>query len=296
LDGLLQTAQAFENDGFLAANAGDWENAATQFQRAAALAPDDASVQLNLGRALLNIADGVGARRAFLAAERADPQNPEPQYSLGALYVIAGQYRNAIERFELAAALDPAMIDARLSLADTLRQSGRPAAALPIYGELLAENDEFPAAQLGVAVALVQLERWSDAIQTLLDGMNRYPDDPRFAHAAARLFSAAPDATVRDGLFALDIMTVLVDTQPNNLEVGETMAMTMAENEIWVDALNWQRGTIEGARELGIGDAMLDWLTNNLARYERNEPVRTPWPLGHAIFEPNGPPDPNLLP
>ena len=293
---LLQTAQAFENRAFLAANEGDWEEAIAQFQQAAALSPGDRSMQMNLGTALLNIGDGAGARQAFLAAERADPQNPDTQYALGALYLMAGQYRSAIERFELAAAIDPGMAEAFLSLADTLRQDGRPAAALPVYVELLAADENFAAAQFGVAASLVQLERWDEALATFLDGVERYPNDPRFAHAAARLLVASPDDRVRNGLLALEIMSVLVETQPTNIEVGETMAMTMAENEIWVDALNWQRGTIEGARAGGTSVARLGWLTSNLARYERSEPARTPWPPDHAIFQPGGPPQPDLLP
>ena len=70
------------------------------------------------------------------------------------------------------------------------------------------------------------------------------------------------------------------------------MAMTMAENEIWVDAINWQRGTIEGARELGVDPAMLEWLNSNLARYEQNEPARMPWSPYHTLFQPGGPPQP----
>ena len=296
LPGLLQTAQALENRAFLAANDGNWGEAVAQFRQAAALQPGDASTQMNLGTALVNIGDAAGARQAFLAAERADPQNPGPQYALGTVYQMAGRYRDAIERFELAAAFDPTMAAARLSLADTLRQSGRPAAALPVYAELLVADENFAAAQFGLAVALVQLERWAEALETLLDGIERHPDDLRFAHAAARLLVTVPDGALRDGLLALEIMSMLVDAQPTNLEIGETMAMTMAENEIWIDALNWQRGTIEGAQETGADAAMLEWLIGNLARYERNEPARIPWRPDHAIFEPAGPPQPDLLP
>jgi tetratricopeptide (TPR) repeat protein len=295
LPALLQTAQAFENRAFLAANEGNWEEAAAQFRQAAALAPGDMSTHMNLGRVLVTMGDGNAARQAFLAAERVAPQNPDPQFSLARLYVMAGRYRDAIERFERAAAYDPTMTIAVLSVADTLRQSDRPAAALPIYAELLVADEDFAAARFGAAIAMVQLNRWDDALQALFEGMNRHPDDAGFAHATARLLAAAPDDTVRNGLFALEIMSVLIDTQPNNIEIGETMAMTMAENEIWVDAINWQRGTIEGARELGVDPAMLEWLNSNLARYEQNEPARMPWSPYHTLFQPGGPPQPDLL-
>jgi tetratricopeptide (TPR) repeat protein len=296
LPALLETAQTFENRAFLAANDGNWEEAVAQFRQAAALQPGDRSIQMNLGTALVNTGDGTGARLAFLAAERAEPENPDAKIALGTLYVIAGRYREAIERFELAAALEPSLVQARLSLADTLRQTDRPAAAVAVYAALLTEDESLAAAQFGLAISLVQLERWGEAVEMLLDGVDRYPEDPRFGHAAARLLSTSPDDAARDGLLALQIMSVLIDVQPTNPEVGETMAMTMAENGIWVDALNWQRGTIDGAREGGAETSRIEWLAGNLARYERNEPARVPWPPDHAIFQPGGPPQPYLLP
>jgi tetratricopeptide (TPR) repeat protein len=296
LPGLLETAQTAENRAFLAANDGDWARAAAEFTRAAALSPDDAALQMNLGTALVSAGDGAGARRAFLAAERLNPSSAEPQYALGTLYVMAGDYRAGLERFELAAMLDPENPAARLAAADTLRQDGRPAAAIPIYVELLEADPTQAEAQFGLGAALVHLERWAEARDVLVAGMNTFPTDVRFPHAVVRLLAAAPDAETRDGLAALEIVQGLLAAQPNNLEVGETMAMVMAENSIWVDALNWQRGTIDGARDLGVEPDALAWLEENLARYERREPVRRPWRETHAIFQPTGPPVPDLLP
>lgn len=296
LPGLLETAQTFENRAFLAVGDRDWTEAAEQFRQAAVLSPNDSAAQMNLGTALVNAGDGAGARLAFLAAERIDPQRPEPHLALGTLYLMAGRYRDAVERFEIAATMDPTLLEARMLLADTLRQSDRPAAALPVYASILTENEDHAEALFGLAVALVQLERWADAIGTFGDGMALHDDDPRFFHAAARLLATAPDETVRDGVLALSIMTALVETETDNIEVGETMAMVMAENAIWVDALNWQRGTLEGARELGYPASIIAQLEANLALYERTEPVRLPWPENHAIFQPGGPPRPELLP
>jgi tetratricopeptide (TPR) repeat protein len=299
LDGLatlLETAQSAENRAFLAANDGDWATAADEFARAIAIAPADLSLQMNLGTAYVNAGDGGGALRAFLAAERLDPNNAEPQYALGALYLMAGDYRAAIERFDLAAALAPENLAPRLAAADALRQSGRPAASLPLYAEVLETDDTQVGAQFGLGMALVQLERWTEAVEVFLVGMEAFPGDRRFAHASARLLSAAPDPAARDGLLALRLMEGLLAAQPNSIEIGETMAMAMAENGIWVDALNWQEGTLEGARELEFEPEAIAWLEANLARYRRSEPARQPWRQGHAVFQPAGPPIPDLLP
>jgi tetratricopeptide (TPR) repeat protein len=292
----LDTAETLVNRAVGAMEAGDWTRAAEEFSGAISLAPDDLELRLGLGTALINGGDGVSARRAFLEAERLSPQSPEPQYALGTLYAMAGDYRASVERLMYAATLDPENPAARLTLADVLRQDDRPAAAVQVYAEILDADASIVDAQFGLGVALVQLERWAEARDVLAVGMNRFPEDIRFPHAVVRLLAASPDPDTRDGLAGLQIVEEIALVQPDNIEVGETMAMVMAENGIWVDALNWQRGTLEGARTLGADPAMVAWLEDNLARYERSEPARRPWRPDHPIFRPVGPPSPGLLP
>ena len=288
VEDLLDAAQ-------VAADAEDWTLAAAHLRDAVDTRPWDATLHLDLGTALIQARSGQEALRAFLAAERLQPQDPVIQIALGQLYELAGRENQAIERFEFAVQLDPALIAARLDLADALRRNDRPAAAVPHYGEVLAGNPAVADATFGLAVALIQLERYGEAREVLGDGFSRF-DDPRFALALARLLASAPDAAVRDGLAALQLSRALLEQGLGGIEMGETMAMTMAENEIWIDAVSWQQRTIEAVRAGGADQAYLDRLGTGLSRYQREQPVREPWPPDHEIFHPGPPVDPTILP
>ena len=61
------------------------------------------------------------------------------------------------------------------------------------------------------------------------------------------------------------------------LDLGETMAMTLAELGRFAEAAEVQRALIGAAEMARLPDAVRH-LTVNLRRYERGEPCRTPWP------------------
>jgi hypothetical protein len=64
--------------------------------------------------------------------------------------------------------------------------------------------------------------------------------------------------------------------QGRSLELGETMAMTLAELGEYERAAAIQRDLITGATRNNV-TAVLPRLQANLARYQRREACRTPW-------------------
>jgi hypothetical protein len=105
--------------------------------------------------------------------------------------------------------------------------------------------------------------------------METFPDHPGFALALARLLAAAPDDRVRDGRRALALAETLVKTN-QSLEVGETMAMALAEVGQYGEATRVQRELIAAAREAGRSDLVAP-LEENLRRYLGKQASRTPW-------------------
>ena len=70
----------------------------------------------------------------------------------------------------------------------------------------------------------------------------------------------------------------VMDAEPEpTIDLGETMAMTLAELGRFGEAAEVQRALI-GAAELARMPGVVRRLTENLRRYERGEPCRTPWP------------------
>ena len=131
-----------------------------------------------------------------------------------------------------------------------------------------------PEARFGFAMTLVRLGRYQEARHRLVEGMQAYPAQPEFARGLARLLAAAPDDRVRDGRRALTMTQQLLKEQ-QTLDVGETMAMTLAELGQYEQAVTFQREVMAAAAKAGRDD-VVPQMQANLERYQRHEPCRTP--------------------
>jgi tetratricopeptide (TPR) repeat protein len=282
LDEMLNSALTYEKNADVAGNRGEWAAAAEYLKKAVALAPTRASPRHKLGTALFYLKDRRGAFEQFQEAVRLSPNFAAAHYALGVMHEETGQHHQAIESYTTALEADPASIDARLGLANELRRSGQPRASLSEYERLLRIDPGLAKARFGYAVALIRLNRYREARDRLVEAMNRYPNEPSFARAAARLFAAAPDDGVRDGQRAREIMQALLPRQPRTIELVETMAMASAENGDYSAAVQLQREAIEAAARAGRQD-LVGRLAANLDQYQARRPCRTPWHADEAI-------------
>ena len=124
-------------------------------------------------------------------------------------------------------------------------------------------------------MTLSELGRYREAANQLSSDAQTGPDRVVFTHALARLLATAPDDRVRDGVRAMNIVQDLVQ-QGRTLELGETMAMALAELGEYERAASVQRDLLVGAQRNGL-TAVTPRIAANLSRYERREPCRTPW-------------------
>ncbi len=280
LDRLLESAQAYETRGIEALNREDWDGAVAAFRRGIEMDPADAELRHRLGTALYLRGD---LRTARVELERAAAESPglaQAHYSLGVLLQDEGRYREAAERFAAALRARSSYMEARLGLAHSLRRSGAPERALTEYRRVSRMHPDRVEAVFGEAMTLVVLHRWGDARTRLEHAVDAYPGDPGVAHALARLLAAAPDERVRDGERALAMVDRLA-SQGRTLELGETMAMAMAEVGAHERAAALQRDLVTGAGRAGL-TGVIPRLEENLRRYARGEACRTPWPDGEV--------------
>jgi tetratricopeptide (TPR) repeat protein len=287
IGGLLKNAAAYETRGGQAIDEKRWPDAVRELRQAIAVAPNNGFTRLNLGTALYMTGDAAGALEQYQAAVRLRPDLAKAHFAIGVLKETAGDDAAALEAFGDAVRVEPSSAEAQLSLADALRRSGRAAEALPHYAEVLRSNPSASQASFGYAMGLVRLKRWTEARDRLADGSRSYPDQPGFAHALARLLAAAPDDRVRDGQRALAIMNELLKTQ-NTLASAETMAMVFAEIGEWTRAVDWQRQTIDAARQ-AKQPMLVARLTANLRLYEQKKPCRIPWADDDPVHRPGKP-------
>jgi tetratricopeptide (TPR) repeat protein len=275
LQAMLQSAVAYEDRGVRALSSGDYTAAAGWFRKGLEVAPDSPSMRHELGTALSLSGDAQSAFDQFTETVRRSPGFAKGQYSLGVMLMSRGQVPDAIEHFAAAVKSEPGYVEARMQLADALRRTGRTEEALPHYEHVTKLDPRVAEAQFGYAMALVRLNRYREARDVLTRGMTLHPDQPAIAQALARVLAAAPDDRVRDGHRALEVLQELLK-KPQTTDLGETMAMTFAELGQYEEAVAWQRKTIAAAERGGRTD-LVQHLSENLQRYERHMPCRTPW-------------------
>jgi tetratricopeptide (TPR) repeat protein len=279
LEELLESPQAYESRGIRALDQKDWTGAAALFRKGLALAPDSPALHHRLGTALFMMEDVSGAEAQFEEAVRKSPDHSLAQYSLGVLLQEKGRHADAIERFSAALRSRSNYHEARLRLATSLRRAGRAGESLPHYEEILTINAGHTEARFGQAMGMVQMGRYKDARDRLADAMRAFPDQAIFAHGLARLLAAAPDDGVRDGGQAIALVEELILKEQRTLELGETMAMALADLGRFEEATRVQRDLITGAERAGLQEVGRR-LATNLRLYERREPCRTPWADG----------------
>ena len=271
----LRSAVSYEIRGTRALNSADWHTAVAQFRQGLALEPSNPTLRQKLGTALYMLGDVRAAQEAYEAVVRESPEYVRAHYSLGVLLESDGRHQDAIERFSVAVAHEPGYVEARVRLAELLRWSGRLREAVTHYDHVLAIDPRIPDAILGRAMALVRLQQYQEARERLREAAQIHPENPWFSHALARLLAAAPDDRVRDGRQALAVMQALSEEQ-QGVDLGETMAMVLAEVGRYEEAAAWQRGAMAAARQEGHTD-LAQRMAENLRLYEAGRPSRTPW-------------------
>jgi tetratricopeptide (TPR) repeat protein len=282
LNGVLESAKAYQFRGLRAIDARQWTEAIALFRKGLALDPDSPWLMHGLGTALFQTGDARGALHQFDAAARRSPSFAKAHYSAGLVLAWSGRPADAIDHFFAAVKADRHYSEAFLALADTLRQTGRAADALKHYESVRTIDPRSAEATFGSAMALVQLGRDREARDRLREGMAAHPGRPEFAHALVRLLSASADDTVRDAPQAMSLMPALLQL-PRRYEITETMAMVLAENGRPSEAVSWQREAIASAVRAGHHDLAARMQTA-LHSYESGRPSRTPWRSGELPF------------
>ena len=285
LDLLLQSGLSYELRGVRALEARQWTEAANYFREGLELTRENTllrrSLQHKLGTALFLAGDIQSAAAQFREVVRVAPPDgidesvAKAHYSLAVLMASNGKNQDAIEHLSAAVKYQPNYVEAQLALADTWRRSGRADLSLAPYLEAVKINPRAAQARLGYAIALASLGRYREARDWLVEATTLSPDHPELAHALARLLATAPDPSVRDGQRAKAIVEKLLKGQKTT-DLGETMAMTLAELGEYAEAAAIQRGVMAAASNAGLRDAV-QRMSENLRLYERRQPNRRPW-------------------
>lgn len=286
MDLLLESALSYELRGVRTFETRDWKAAAEFFRKGVALAHDNTalsrSLHHKLGTALFLTGDLAGAQEQFEAVvgqappSGIDEATAKAHYSLGLILDEKGQHKPAVDHLSAAVKYQPNYVEAHLAYADALRRGGNARAALTQYEEAAKINPRSVPARLGYGMTLVTLGRSLDARDWLTEATMLYPDRFEYEHALARLLAASPDDRVRDARRALAIIKQYFEQQKTT-EVGETIAMALADLGDFRQAVGIQRGVMAAAEKAGLKPTV-ERMAENLRLYERQQPCRRPWP------------------
>jgi tetratricopeptide (TPR) repeat protein len=264
---------------------GDFEAAVVAFRNVLEATADEAWVYVNLGSALFHHGDTNAAVEALRTAQSLAPGDPDALFGLGSIADREGGFDRAENLYRAALAADSTYIAASLRLAHLLRRSERHLEAVEHYTVAIAVEPRLAVAHLGRAMSLVKLRRWADARDALEEASRSLPDQPAFAHALARVLATAPDETVRDGIRALQVLDGLVKAGQDNTDLGESLAMALAETGEFERARQIQTQVVTLAGS-SVDPTIMVTMTARLESYARNEAWREPWPDEHPLHRP----------
>jgi len=294
LDLALESGLSYELRGVRALEQRDFPAAEGFFKKGVAITPGSTglgrSLRHKLATALYMQGDVRGAMTWFEETIKMAPESgidetaAKAHYSLGVLMASNGRSQEAISHLSAAVRFSPNYVEAYQALADALRRSGRVEQSLAQYDEALRVNPKSADARFGYGMALVKLARYREARDWFDEASRINPDHPEFPFALSRLLAAAPDDRVRDGQRAQAIVERLLQGG-KTIDLGETMAMALAERGQFAEAVGIQRSLIEAAIRQGL-EPVAKRLTVNLLRYERRQPCRMPWASDDPIHLP----------
>ncbi len=189
-----------------------------------------------------------------------------------------GDQDAAIAKYRAALELAPELHGARFALARLFAGLSRFEEARAEFAALVAANPSDSASRRGEATALILLDRWAEARQSLEDGLRIPPRDGQLAHLLARVLASAPDDAVRNGEMALELAMRVYEIQKKAV-VGETVAMAFAELGEYQRAIAIQSEMVRIVKEAAGEERLLALMRERLAAYTRQEPWRAKTPL-----------------
>ena len=190
--------------------------------------------------------------------------------------------RGAVEHLRHAIELDPDLAEAHAFLGRLLARGERYAEAASHFGRALARDPANAGWHRDRAMALILGKRYAAARGGLASARRSLAGTGGGEVAAAdhldtllaRLLSASPDPSVRNGAEALAIAERLMSERPS-LQHAETVAMALAETGDFEAAAAMQMQVLD---EVGRrGGAPTAGQSQRLAAYLNGEPAREPW-------------------
>jgi protein O-GlcNAc transferase len=156
------------------------EEAQAEFSRAIELDPQMAPAHLNLGLVLMDSDPGKAAVSFHRAADL-QPAESRPRFLAGFALEHAGKFTEAIEQYRAALAISPKDYECQFALGRVLLRNGDAPGAEEHFREAVAGHGDSAPAHLGLANALLTQKKFEAGTDALAEYLKLNPAD-RAAH------------------------------------------------------------------------------------------------------------------
>lgn len=240
----------------------DRVSALDAFARAAALAPDDASIAK--GRAQTLLEAGQPAVEAFAAARRLAPNDGDVVLGVTAALFAEGQSETALSILAGSVGANPLWLFGHRDLVQLRWMMGEGAASFASLRHAIATNPKSEALWVQLIHALMQAGLNDDALAVIAGGRKAIGDSPRFVVNEAVIRSDAGERDAAARLFAGfldgDDPTVAVRIVRHHLRHGDVETAAKLVDH-WIgrpgEALVWPYASLCWRL---LGDARSGWL------------------------------------
>jgi tetratricopeptide (TPR) repeat protein len=212
------------NLGLALFDAGEALGAIDQFQRVLTI-KNDPEAHTNLGRILLKSGRAPEAVEHYQAVVLLKPAAAESHYNLGIALLQGGRLHDAVDECAKAVHLKPDSAEAQYNLGVTLLSAGRALEAIPRFQEALRLRPNYVEAMLGLGNALYEVGRTQEAVDQFEQAVRLEPEaaEPHANLGAARLRMGQAQA-------AIDQFQQAVRMQADVAESHYNLAMALVLN------------------------------------------------------------------
>ena len=219
--------------------------------------------------------DNAGALEKWQSALAMDPNDARANNGIGIVLGVLGRGREAIPYFQKAAQIDADFFEAYYNLGIVLVKENRLSEAAEAWRNTVRIRPEFAQGHEDLGYVLYLGGRYGEAITELRVALKQDPKRKLALNLAASLLATCPDASVRDGDEALELARRATQENgghdPGTLD---TLSAAYAEVHDFADAIKTEQEALAETKESDAGFAEI--LQGHLARYESQEPIRTP--------------------
>lgn len=254
---------------------GNLDGALAAFAKTLTIAPESAEAHVHASRASLKLGQVDGALRHARRAAEIDSRQTTAYVALAQAHRAAGNLAAALPAARQAVSIDPTDPRARSWLAGLLNHADHHAEALEHFDRAAfydADAESRAAHHLGMGNALVDLERYAEAIAALEIGL----DDarrPELVDSLGWLLATCPDDALRDCSRAASLARESVSATGGDPVSLDTLAAAYACDGDFDEAVQVATRAASGARRSGR-DYLADQIDTRARGYRAEQPWR----------------------